>query len=460
MSYSTIRRGYTRIQPRRSSPTMSSDIKEELNQPTSSENYSTTNRVSSLMTLCIDNLQRQNPYLIQKIITKMFDPTFDKSLNILKEKTELVVNALNRLLIKSICYTCKHDDYLYLYGGAIRDMLNDEKPHDYDVKVCSEKCAIKFINKLKEYYNVNIIRQHYIGCYSFYVQHTNIPEVEIRFDVTYPTAFSNKNYDIDVNMLKFNISKYGNKVTAINLTNVILINDECNLKHVVRNIHRKQFVVLDNKGRPNTCHNKMWREVIFNESGEVVDCSSFLLKGFNPDNKEIIDSCDCIHRRSQRGRKLLQRIEKMLKRGWTMLNEPCFNPDCVLAQLELVEAYNAYVLEKKEEERRKREEERRKREEKRRKREEERRKYLAALEAKRKREEAANRRFTMGYIPGAVCAKTANRWSYETFTTFHKREQVKKHLTKTKPTSKNRKHGRHSKYSTKHQRLDNNALEC
>ncbi|XWV26845.1 hypothetical protein QJ857_gp0205 [Tupanvirus soda lake] len=450
MSYPSIRRDYTRILPGGRSSTMTSEKTKELKQPTSSENYSTTNRVSSLTTLCVDIMQREFPDLLENVMTTISEEaviTFQKAVDICKQKQNLVVHTLSKLLTNSVCHKCTFGETMYLYGGAIRDALNDKKPNDYDIRVCSEKCAIKIINKLKKHYNVKIIRQHYIGCYSFYAQHTTIPEVEIRFDVTYETAFTNKHYDIDVNMLKYKINRYCHGVADINPSNVILVNDKCNLKNVIRHIHRNEFVVLDNMGRPKSCHNKLWREAVFNKSGEIVDCHSFLLKGLHPDNKELIDSCDCIHRRSQRGRKLLFRIQKMLKRGWTMLNEPCSNPDCVLAPMDLVEAYATFVAEKREEERRRREELRRRREEERRKREEE------AI-ARRERRKLAQLRFNIGYIPGAVCAKTANRWSYETFTTSHKREQVKKHLTKTKTTVKNSKHGRRPKSGSKSRHLD------
>lgn len=433
-----------------------SESKKDIYIPlTSSSDFSAKNRVSSLTTLCVDKMMHQMPDQFERLLKIMDTRTgpggvapFQCEQNIFYKRQHMLRKIFKRLICKLHCSRCHNDGYVY--GGAIRDGLNKENPHDFDMRLCSQTCAVQFIKILEQHYHVQIWRQHYIGCISFCVQHRKHPEVEIAFDITYKTEFTNTNFDLDINMLKIRLSKYinGKCYNKVRLSNLNAQSNKVDVEDVVHNIHRKQFIVLSQDGRAITCHFKVWQEIIVNLDGEVIDCHSFLIKSVIGENDQLpnptqVDparcnsngiivfpaKADCISRYSQRGRGLLNRIAKMKARGWTCINEFCMNPDCVLASNEVVQAYKKLVDDKREKARLIKESERKIKDE-------------AKLKAQKKR--LIKRHYyanNMGYIPGAMSAKTGNRVSYKTSTIARERQQSKKQLTKFRPTNNTKKFG-------------------
>jgi hypothetical protein len=87
------------------------------------------------------------------------------------------------------------------------------------------------------------------------------------------------------------------------LPKILFLNKECYPVEVIMNIVHGKFTVLTNDGKSSIKH----------------AC---------PD--------DCIDSKTERGKKLIERINKMLKRGWILRNENCPNVNCVLHQIPCV----------------------------------------------------------------------------------------------------------------------------
>lgn len=467
MSYSSPIGDETSRIPSNSTP----EAEKKVKLPTSSTNFVFANRILKLRTLCVDVFKRQEPDRFEKILLSG-KTLFQEDENLLNFKIEMIDVILFYILR---FYTNRIHEGAYLYGGAIRDLLNNEKPNDYDVRVHCEDCAINFINKIKLFYPINIIREHYKGCFTICVQHYKHPEIEIKLDITYVTEFSNKHFDISSNMLKIDLSYDAkghseNRLTSIkniDPSNVKLMNPLCKLSDVIRNIYCKKFVVLTRHGKSKTCHTTLWKEAVYNIDGEIVDYHNLFLKPqesyqfpnmslYNEhlnkiceSNLNMIEKCDCISRYSEHGRLLLFRIEKFKKRGWTCINEPCDNPNCILTSQELIDAYEAYKVKKRAKEYEEREKKRELLEKEQRYQEKQRQWEEKKLMKTKIRPYI---RWNSGYIPGAIGLKTANRDSYNKFVTAHQRKKVKKQLTKNRFFSKEDKKGR-SKSGSKSQQI-------
>jgi len=202
---------------------------------------------------------------------------------------------------------------------------------------------------------------------------------------------------------------------------------------VFNNICNKQFVVLSSDGKPLIAHKNRWLKVMTDHDGTIIGYKSNTM---GPQWTE--EKCfDCVHRDSS-GLKLMKRIDKMLKRGWTCLNEPCKNPECIMAPTELVSAYNQHLA------------------------------WERLERLQKKKDEISRQRYIRSYIrdqtwiPDFVSTKTGNWISFESSKLAHKQYQTKKrkakYAAKTKTcqkfSSKKRRH-RSSKSELKRQKYDN-----
>lgn len=92
---------------------------------------------------------------------------------------------------------------------------------------------------------------------------------------------------------------------------------------IFEHIAKKQFVVLTNSG-------------LYREKHHV---RKFNRNKFDIQYTEYGCDGDCICRHSSKGKKIQERIEKMQKRGWTVLNSPCENPLCILSPDDLYQQF-------------------------------------------------------------------------------------------------------------------------
>lgn len=208
----------------------------------------------------------------------------------------------------------------YIFGGYLRDQYANLKFNDIDIRFPSLPYAEMFIGDIISVFDILIVKKHYIGCFSIRVQsHTN-RKICVDLDVTFKYPGLVERFDFDVNMLK---SSKPNETLS-------LMNDKCNLHSVLRNIAKKEFVVLDYYGAPTINHESNFT-ANFDCHGKVC--------GFT--NKGSV-GIDCIYRGTRHGNKLLERIAKMEARGWKCTNKLCNNPTCILSKPGLKEAYNEY----------------------------------------------------------------------------------------------------------------------
>lgn len=147
----------------------------------------------------------------------------------------------------------------YIYGGYIRDyIINKEEYKDIDILI-TEKRSI-FERKLKKYYKIEIV-DDFEDLVNYRLEGKNKNEI-LHLDVLYHDRFQDC-ADFDVNLL---ILREGILQLRTNIENI-------NISSIIDNIKKKQFTILYN----------FWA-----------------------------DDCDSL---------LLDRINKMKKRGWIPLNE-------------------------------------------------------------------------------------------------------------------------------------------
>lgn len=154
-----------------------------------------------------------------------------------------------------------------------------------------------------------------------YFYHTKYPFIHIKVDISCIPEFLNS-FDFDVNTLGLCVSQYRGPIPMNvsnscsvnngrnhfgdhnfakrilhNSPNIQILSTNCDPIGIIINIMYGKFTVLTSNGKPDIKHN-------------------------SPD--------DCIDSRSARGKKLLERINKMRKRGWVPQNERCSNENCIL----------------------------------------------------------------------------------------------------------------------------------
>jgi hypothetical protein len=288
----------------------------------------------TLKELCVQHLLARDENIILTQ-TKEIRQSLDLELQRV-EKKKMMINMI---------FCCLRDTGAYVYGGFLRDLLAAKPFRDIDIHFPNETSVQEYISELSRVVTITTVSDkggeskydesfstktiivqkpqfslHGENCghhpqqddgHSFLCGHHPQPDDElyIFIDLVWPNGVNidgttSQCYDFDVNMLRCDEPWTGSLYD--NFTSLTVRNPNCKLTSVVDNIHNRQFVVLS-RGR--------------------------LL--YDHDN---IDSC--IHRYSRQGKKLLLRMAKMKKRGWTCLNDNiCSNPMCILAPGELYYDY-------------------------------------------------------------------------------------------------------------------------
>lgn len=255
--------------------------------------------------------------------------------------------------ILRILYKCKTLRNPIINGGFVRDYYcrYDLNFNDIDIKFRDMHALNYFVSELANIYNVIICDEKSVNihpkpeqriiCHHCNPDHEDISNneynnafvktikiedktngVSIQMDLTLQNEFRTL-YDFDVNMLGLRKKK------LLYIDRNHSTNSEEFLK-VLTHIKNKEFVVLSNN-KSKLCHaDASYSRYISDIHTTRYNCSK-------------IDG-DCICRNSNRGKKLQTRILKMQKRGWKMLNEPCTNPLCFLAPIELYEKYTKDLI--------------------------------------------------------------------------------------------------------------------
>lgn len=217
----------------------------------------------------------------------------------------------------------------YIYGGYVRDCVAGIDFRDIDVCFPGLDLVESFVKNLNRYYSVKFESSKFYNCYTICVHHRRIDRISISIDI----SLANRPYDeswradFDINMLRL-------RNGVIEVVPHLAIE----MSAILENCRQKQFTVLDAQG---TCTIKH------------------------------LDKSQCINRTTKAGKILVERIQKMLDRGWKMLNYRCQNPVCILAT---ARKYHNYLLE---------------------------------------RQAAIRDRYIPTYIPGFVAPKLANTISFE-----------------------------------------------
>jgi hypothetical protein len=239
------------------------------------------------------------------------------------------------------------------YGGFVRDCFLSHGMnldfHDIDIKFCDEEELNFFVSELMSCYNVVVCEDtpktlhtpnsfpkmicghcnpspKAIEIENKYGNTTTIKtirmedpknELMILMDLTIDPSLltdehSTNQKDFDVNTLQL---KRHNLECSIGESMIPLIKEH---------IYKKQFVVLASDGTYQLAHKPVSHE---NNSFGI----HYTAYG--------CDYWHCICRHSPKGKKMQERIKKMQLRGWTMLNEPCTNPLCILCPDDLHTKY-------------------------------------------------------------------------------------------------------------------------
>jgi hypothetical protein len=255
------------------------------------------------------------------------------------EKLEQQRELIKRLTNK------RHNLYTgIVYGGCVRDYFcsgTRNLPHDIDMMFNNENDLNEYIAKLLEIYQVEIcdnitstinnsnpanICPHCtlkstitLNKYADKYDNSSIVKTirvtdsktnaSIHLDLTVHTGRIVK--DFDVNTLEMRYDRIKTSLRSISKQTIF------------EHIAKKQFVVLTNSGLYREKHHV--RE--FNRSKFDIQYTEYNCDG------------DCICRHSSKGKKIQERIGKMQKRGWSVLNSPCENPLCILSPDELYQQY-------------------------------------------------------------------------------------------------------------------------
>lgn len=341
-----------------------------------------TTTASSTSTNSLGNPPEQNtgfPTLLQlslkaSISNKLFEKTKGKLAEYSEKDKKLILEWEYKQICEGLSKTCGNEihyevkkidafrdmikfvmDYNYsgyristIYGGFLRDYVfrHDHNFNDIDMRFDDMEQMEMFISHVMDRYNVticeNTIPHHRAPipidtvCHhrnvrfndglgdSKYENETVLKTIRvtdsqtnasIQMDLTLrqdnPTI-----KDFDVNMLEMRRGHINN-------------NDETITKH----IENKQFVVISRTGIAKLTH----RDASYIHAYTYSKIS---------EKEHICDMGDCFCRCSSKGQKLAERIKKMQEKGWTMLNEPCTNPMCILAPTKLYDAYVKDVLER------------------------------------------------------------------------------------------------------------------
>jgi hypothetical protein len=152
----------------------------------------------------------------------------------------------------------------------------------------------------------------------------------IQMDLTVqPLLSAPKDFDVNTLILRYGelYVEYSNR----NYTCILDDKDDQRMKDVLTHIKNKEFLVLTANGLPKLHHDINKSIPIWSHGVEI---------------PRYVCTADCICRHSLKGKRILERIEKMKNKGWTKVNLLCPNPMCILSDDKIYEEYIAEVVEK------------------------------------------------------------------------------------------------------------------
>lgn len=287
------------------------------------------------------------------------------------ENTTLQIPILDKLIFDKMC---KLD--ISVYGGYVRDLwehglngrIDSPTINDLDLKFSKDnQCREIFYTRLVADPNLvvslidvhindynerheNPIMKHLVNkpidsailndshyALVFQVSFRHDPKQNRIIDTSFQSKhryICERNLDMDVNGLSMGpffeldgaefkpyITKIHNQVSTIKLLD---------LEKILQNIKKKKFICLNGFGECTTQKHKMKES--FMKINSIIQFDSICI------NRE------CIHRDSIVGKKRLARIQKMILRGWTMLNTTCPHPKCILALDNITTEYDELLL--------------------------------------------------------------------------------------------------------------------
>ncbi|CAH6421819.1 Hypothetical protein KVN_LOCUS507 [uncultured virus] len=235
---------------------------------------------------------------------------FKNEIEELVGKTNAFIEHIeHKKFVENFLKFCSRKEYCTIFGGYLRDNICALNFKEIDIKFENEEFTKKFINSLRDIYSCYFKRTRSLkncnsfGCIQIRIAPKplldksiilNIFEIFIDIDLVFPISTriscieKQIGLDFDVNQL-------------IMRENQISVNPNCGLTYssIFKNINSKEFLVLDSFG-----------------------------KTFEHKNLH-----QCVSIKSNRGRKIFLRINKMEKKGWTCINkQTCFiNHECILA---------------------------------------------------------------------------------------------------------------------------------
>lgn len=265
------------------------------------------------------------------------------------------MDKFNRLI--SLIFLCNTSHNNLLYGGYIRDLiLNDQFPKDIDLLFLTYSDRRFFIDQLAKekslqfsitnistkYGQLGLNYYKYIPQSPWTIEYSDSiitikvelvenSDVSIMIDLTCAKTIKTDRlgrkvekqneivtkFDFDVNLLIMQANYAANYPIGQAVQNNLTIFDRLSTRNVwpvivdkeqiIENIRNKKFIVLDKLGYPNLTH----------PNTRSQQCVSKL-------------SSNCIGRHTTQAYTLRKRIDKMINRGWTMLNLPCIHVDCIL----------------------------------------------------------------------------------------------------------------------------------
>lgn len=191
-----------------------------------------------------------------------------------------------------------------IYGGFVRDTILGVMPRDIDCKVSSERCADDIVHRLNEQFEdltfiaqsqstrtATPLQNHYAFS-RIMVSTVEMPDIVVQVDVSL-NAGNVTNIDFDVNTL-------------------VIIDDT-------------RIAINRGRGHPIVGLNMI--DLI-----QRIKERKFSLLCQNPAEEYTTECHQCIDFMSPYGHKIMERIQKMEKRGWTLTgHNTCKNPSCILA---------------------------------------------------------------------------------------------------------------------------------
>ncbi|AZL89727.1 hypothetical protein QKC54_gp0195 [Megavirus baoshan] len=216
---------------------------------------------------------------------------------------------------------------IYIFGGFVRDLLAGNIYSDIDIRFGRKQYIDLFIKYcvpdkyiVKKYYTVDNSISRYSGkCITIDIFTQNNPNIIIELDCTFVFKDSyvkqiggHDIFDLDVNSLALFLSKVNGNI----ISKIIVLSNILNLPKIIKNCRKNKFVILNKLG-----HAVMAHDFTFND---CISCTEYC----DPNDEYVCYTCHHMEY-------YIQRIKKMISKGWIIKNNLCDNLSCLLNQKKL-----------------------------------------------------------------------------------------------------------------------------